>query len=658
MPAHLKQHADRLQNQGRLEEAIDCYRASIREKPDYAEAIHNLGLAFKKQNRLHQAVACFRKALKLNPNYAIACNNLANVLQALEQLDAAKDFYRKALEINPEFAETYNNLGNVLRKQGCIDDAIQNYQRALALKPNYAEACNNLANACQDMNDYSKAIQYYRQAIKIKPDHAGAYNNLANALQKKGDLQQALDCYQQALLINPDYAEAHNNAGNALVDCGKISEAAQRYRRALGIDPAYAVAHSNLLLSMQYDHRLEPSDFRQQYQHWWTQHGACVQRSRQDQNSDDDGRALRIGYVSGDFRRHSVGFFILPLLQAHDREKVEVYCYSTVRSADDVTEKIRKLSAAWRSISGVADDRVAAKIRADGIDILVDLAGHTADNRLLVFARRPAPVQITWLGYPDTTGMPVIDYRLTDEIADPPGEADQYHSEALIRMPEGFLCYGPPEDAPDVSGLPAHRTGRITFGSFNNLPKINAKVVALWSRLLQRVPNSVLLLKSKQFADEQVRQRYLGLFAGNGIAAERIRLLPRAVSTAGHLAVYHQVDIGLDPLPYNGTTTSCEALWMGVPVVTLRGSRHAGRVGASILTRIGLAELIAETEAQYEQIGTELAEDLERLEQLRTQLRDRMQGSPLCDSRRFARTMENSFRMLWKKHCDAQLDAN
>jgi len=288
----------------------------------------------------------------------------------------------------------------------------------------------------------------------------------------------------------------------------------------------------------------------------------------------------------------------------------------------------------------------------------VDLAGHTADNRLLVFARRPAPVQITWLGYPDTTGMPVIDYRLTDEIADPPGEADQYHSETLIRMPDGFLCYGPPEDAPDVSGLPARRTGRITFGSFNNLPKINAKVIALWSRLLQRVPNSVLLLKSKQFADEQVRQRYLGLFAGNGIAAERIRLLPRAVSTAGHLAVYHQVDIGLDPLPYNGTTTSCEALWMGVPVVTLRGSRHAGRVGASILTRIGLAELIAETEAQYEQIGTELAEDLERLEQLRTQLRDRMQGSPLCDSRRFARTMENSFRMLWKKHCDAQLDAN
>jgi predicted O-linked N-acetylglucosamine transferase (SPINDLY family) len=287
----------------------------------------------------------------------------------------------------------------------------------------------------------------------------------------------------------------------------------------------------------------------------------------------------------------------------------------------------------------------------DGIDILVDLAGHTAENRLLVFARKPAPVQITWLGYPNTTGMPVMDYRLTDEIADPPGEAGHYHSETLIRLPDGFLCYSPPDDAPEVSGLPARQSVRITFGSFNNLPKINEAVIALWSRLLLQVPQSDLLLKSKQFADAHVRQRFLDLFTSHGIAAERITLQPRVPSTAGHLALYDRVDIGLDPFPYNGTTTTCEALWMGVPVITLRGDRHAGRVGASLLTRVGLKELIAESEAHYIEIGKKLARDLDGLEELRTDLRARMQASTLCDGQSFARMMENTFRLFWKTWC-------
>jgi predicted O-linked N-acetylglucosamine transferase (SPINDLY family) len=287
-------------------------------------------------------------------------------------------------------------------------------------------------------------------------------------------------------------------------------------------------------------------------------------------------------------------------------------------------------------------------VRKDGIDILVDLAGHTAENRLLVFARKPAPVQITWLGYPNTTGMPVMDYRLTDEIADPPGEADQYHSETLIRLPDGFLCYSPPDDAPDVSGLPARQTGRITFGSFNNLPKINEAVIALWSRLLLQIPQSDLLLKSKQFADAHVRQRYLDLFTSHGIEAERITLLQRVSSTAGHLAIYDRVDIGLDPFPYNGTTTTCEALWMGVPVISLRGDRHAGRVGASILTHVSLQELVAADEDQYIRVGIKLARELDELEGLRKSLRARMQASVLCDGRAFARTMENIFRYILK----------
>jgi predicted O-linked N-acetylglucosamine transferase (SPINDLY family) len=289
---------------------------------------------------------------------------------------------------------------------------------------------------------------------------------------------------------------------------------------------------------------------------------------------------------------------------------------------------------------------IADQVRRDGIEFLVDLAGHTAENRLLVFAHKPAPVQVTWLGYPGTTGMPVIDYRITDDIADPPGEADNYHSETLVRLPQGFLCYGPPQDAPDVSGLPARKNGHITFGSFNNLPKINPEVIALWSRLLDQVADSRLLLKSKQFADAQVRQRFLDLFSVRGIGAERVRLLPMAATTADHLALYRQVDIALDPFPYNGVTTTCEALWMGVPVITLRGERHAGRVGASILSRMGLEELVAENQDQYTGIGIKLAQDIPVLENLRAGLRSHLQSSVLYDGKSFARTMEESFQSL------------
>jgi predicted O-linked N-acetylglucosamine transferase (SPINDLY family) len=332
---------------------------------------------------------------------------------------------------------------------------------------------------------------------------------------------------------------------------------------------------------------------------------------------------------------------------------VELFCYAETKQPDFITNRIRELSDHWRPTVGLTDTAVAEQVRADGIDILVDLAGHTCDNRLLVFAHKPAPIQITWLGYPNTTGMPVMDYRFTDEIADPPGPADHYHSERLIRLPRGFLCYGPPDNAPGVSDLPVRQTNRLTFGSFNNLPKLNAEVIGLWSQILQGVPNACLLLKSKQFADEQTRQRFVDLFSVQGIAAERVILLPRVSSTGGHLAVYQQVDIGLDPFPYNGTTTTCEALWMGVPVITLRGSRHSGRVGASILTRVGLSDLITDSPEQYVRLAMELAQDTDGLERLRATLRARMQASPLCNGRMFARSMENTFKILWKNWCEA-----
>jgi predicted O-linked N-acetylglucosamine transferase (SPINDLY family) len=650
-PAQLKQKGDFLQSQGKLAEAISCYQEAVQQNPGYAEAFNNMGIAYKNQNRLVSAVVCYREALKVKPGYAAACNNLANALREQGKLNEAKKLYQEALKFKPDFAEAYNNLGNVLRQKGQINEAIINYQSALKIKSDYAEAHNNLGSAFQDQKAFSRAIECYHSALKYNPNSHTAFNNLGNAYQKQGRLNQAIVCYYKAVALRPDYFEAFNSLANALVEFGKIPEAIKYYGKALEINPAYTVAHSNLLLSLHYQPSKALSTYLVEVEKWWQQHAVSYLKPIGFEHQIVSPKRLKIGYVSPDFYQHSVSFFFLPLIQSHDRNQVEIFCYSEVRFSDYLTDKIKKLSDHWRPTIGFTDDEVAEQVRSDGIDILVDLAGHTAGNRLPIFARKPAPVQITWLGYPNTTGMPVMDYRLTDDIADPVGEEDKYHSETLIRLPGGFLCYRPPDDAPDVSGLPARQTGRITFGSFNNLPKINEAVIALWSRLLLQVPESGLLLKSRQFADEHVRQRFLGLFSANRVASERIRLLPRTPSTAGHLASYHKVDIGLDPFPYNGTTTTCEALWMGVPVITLRGDRHAGRVGASILTRVGLEELIAESEAQYVEIGMKLAINLNGLEMLRAGMRARMKASALCDGKSFARTMENSFQMVWKNWC-------
>jgi predicted O-linked N-acetylglucosamine transferase (SPINDLY family) len=650
-PLELRQHGDQLFNRGQVADAIVFYQQALALKPDYAEVYNNMGMALKRQNRLEAAIECYQKAFKFKPDYAIACNNLANALKESGNLSAAKINYEKALALEPDVPEVYNNLGNVLMELGHIEDAVAKYHSALRLKPDYVEAHSNLGNALQKKKAYGDAIRCYQSALRYDSNYYKAYNNLGNAYQQNGELSRAVDCYQMALKLKPDYADAHNNSGNVRVEMGKIPEALESYRKALEFNPSFAVAHSNLLLTLNYQSVGDLSSKYHSASAWWRHHGLPVYNSVNHKNSDDSIRRLKIGYVSPDFRRHSVSFFFLPLIQHHNRQLVEVYCYSDVKSSDDVTGKISHLTDQWRPVSGLSDEVVAEQVRKDGIDILVDLAGHTAENRLLVFARKPAPVQITWLGYPNTTGMPVMDYRLTDDIADPPGQADQFHSETLIRLPDGFLCYSPPDDAPDVSGLPARQTGRITFGSFNNLPKINAAVIALWSRLLRQVPQSDLLLKSKQFADEPTRQRFLDLFASHGIAAERISLLPRVPSTAGHLALYHQVDIGLDPFPYNGTTTTCEALWMGVPVVSLRGDRHAGRVGASILARVGLEELTADSEEQYLEIGRKLAENLDGLEEYRAVVRPRMGASALCDGNAFAQTMEHTFRKLWDNWC-------
>jgi predicted O-linked N-acetylglucosamine transferase (SPINDLY family) len=403
---------------------------------------------------------------------------------------------------------------------------------------------------------------------------------------------------------------------------------------------------------MNYSEHYSQQDIFAESRQWETNHAVLGTARKIDQAHDrDPERRLRIGYVSPNFRRHSVSYFLSPLIAGHDHRLFEVFCYAQVANPDNVTKRFRRLADGWCSTVGMTTSAIADRIRNDGIDILVDLAGHTANNRLLVFAERPAPVQVTWLGYPNTTGLSAMDYRLTDAVADPEGPGDNLHTETLIRLPAGFLCFTPAPETPPVTDPPVLANGHVTFGSFNNPSKVTASVVASWARILEAVPGSRLLLKNRSLADDGTRQRYSALFAERGISEERLIFHAWIASMSGHLGAYGRIDIGLDPFPYNGTTTTCEALWMGVPVITLQGDRHASRVGASILKTVGQGEMIADSVDDYVDAAVKLAENTDALTSLRRDLRPAMAASPLWDAAGFTRDVESAYRDMWRRWC-------
>ncbi|KPK24820.1 MAG: hypothetical protein AMJ61_13290 [Desulfobacterales bacterium SG8_35_2] len=577
---------------------------------------------------------------------------MGNILKDQGKLDEAVKSYRRALSLKPDYAEAHYNLGNALRDQGKLNEAVNSYRQVLILKPDYAEACINLGNVFKDQGRLDEAVTSYRRALSLKPDYAEAHYNLGTVLKDQGKLEGAVASYRRALSLKPDYAEAHNNLGNALKDQGKLEEAIASYRQALVLKHDYLEVHSNLLFCLNYKADVSQKEIYNESQQWNERFVPLFQTDRiKHTNSLNPDRRLRIGYVSPDFRSHSVAFFIEPVIRAHNREKVEVFCYANVRKPDKVTQRLQLEVNNWCSIVGIEHEAVAELIQKDGIDILVDLAGHSSDNSLPVFARKPAPVQVTWLGYPNTTGLKTMDYRFTDAIADPPGDDGRLHSEQLIRLEHGFLCYQPLASAPEVCSLPCLEQGYITFGSFNNLTKVTPDVIRVWAGILQAVPDSRLLLKAKQLSDDQTRIHFDKMFAREGIAPERLEMHSRLLKQEDHLGLYSRVDIGLDPFPYNGTTTTCEALWLGVPVITLLGNRHAGRVGASILHRLGLGELVASSAEKYIELARVLTRDRKRLQKMRSSLRSRMQQSELMNSRRFTRHLEDVYCQIWREYC-------
>jgi predicted O-linked N-acetylglucosamine transferase (SPINDLY family) len=628
---------------GRHEVALDLIRRAIALVPGVPDFHCNIGEVLRALGQLDAAIAACRQAIALKPNLPEAHMNLGNALRDAGRLDEAIAAHRQAIALRPGYPDAHSNLGNALRDQGQLNEAIAAYRQAIALNPNFPEAHNNLGAGLWKNGQSDEAIAAYRRAIALKPNYPEAHSNLGAALCDRGQLDEAIAAYRQAITLKPNYPDAHSNLGIALWTKGELDEATAAYRQAIALKPDFADAHSNLLLALHCHPGFDARAIAEEHHRWNRQHAEPLRQFIQPHPNDrTPDRRLRIGYVSPDFREHPVGRFLLPLLAEHDHQNFEIFCYAQVHAPDALTGQLRAHANHWHSLTGLSDEQAAALIRNHQIDILVDLSGHTAHHRLLVFARKPAPVQVTFLGYPDTTGLTTMDYRLTDAYADPPGQTESCHSEQLIRLPCAW-CYQPAH-RPEIA---ARRDGPIIFGCCNKLAKITEPMLALWARILRAVPESGLLLKAPALGSESTRQHVRRKLEKAGIALDRVELRGYEPSLAAHLALYDRITIALDTFPYHGTTTTCEALWMGVPVVTLAGTTHVSRVGVSLLSNVGLPDLVAASEEQYVQLAVSLANHPQRLTDLRGTLRQRLDHSPLLDAPRYARDIEAAFREMW-----------
>jgi protein O-GlcNAc transferase len=647
-----------LQELERSAEAIDCYQKAIQLDPGFAGAYYNLAETLRNTGQPDEALGFFKKALELHPDLAGAYYNIGSIFQEKRQFDDAIMHYLKVLKLNPNDPDTLNNLGIIMEEKGFSDIAANFYGKAIEHNPDFAPAYNNLGDILRKTGQTDDAVRYYEKAVQLDPGMYGIHNKLGMILQEKGQLDEAVRYYQKALQTDTASPEAYNNLGTVFQEKGQLDEAVRYYQKALNLDPAFTMAYDNLryafqahLMMMNYNPDFTVQTVFSEHVRFARQYAEPLSPAKLTYVNDcSSARRLKIGYVSPDFRRHPVASFIESALSAHTREHFEIFCYSDVEAADEVTERIQGYADQWRSIAGISDETVAEMVRQDAIDILVDLAGHTDANRMLLFARKSSPVQVTWIGYPATTGLSAIDYKIVDNYTDPPGTTEQFYTEQLMRMPESFLCYRPDSESPEVSSLPALSSGHITFGSFNNFVKVSPKVIELWASIMNALPDCHLMMKDKSFVDQSACQKTIDMFGQKGIDAERILLQPFEKSPA-HLDSYNQVDIGLDTFPWNGIATTCDALWMGVPVVTLAGSAYAARAGVSLLSNAGLPELVAGTPEEYISIAVNLANDVEKLRFLREHLRDMMMKSPLCDAKRFTANLEDCYRRIWETWC-------
>ena len=636
---------DALMVLGRIQHAAASYRRAVELRPDFAAGWLNLARSLSELDQLDEAVACYEQAAELRPRDPESLAELGTLLLRCGEPDRAVVRLEQFLRLRPDCAEAYSNHGMALMAMGRLDDARLSFEQALYLNPERAELHNNLGLAFLNQGRPEEARDLFERALRLRPELADAHNNLGLALAALGRSDEAFDCYDRAARIDPHHRGALTNLGNACKDRGRPAEAVASYREALATRPEDAPVHSNLLLAMQYQPGLDPRVLLAEARRYARRHAdALTQGSRPHTIGAPAGRPLRVGYVSADIREHPVACFLEPILASHDHRHFEVFCYADVSRPDEVTERFRRYVDHWRPLIGLSDAQAAEVIRRDEVDILVDLAGHTGGNRLLAFARRPAPIQASYLGFLGTIGISAMDYYLTDAHADPPGRSEAHYTERLVRLPGCAFCYAPGPAPPIVEEPPVRQSGRITLGCLNNPAKVSEEVLAVWSQVLEAVPGSRLLLRSGagRTAEERARE----VLAHHGVVPERLIFAGWTASRFDYLALHHGIDIALDPFPYNGVTTTCDALWMGVPVISLAGRASVSRQGVRFLRTVGLDELIAETPQDYVRIAAGLAGDPTRLAALRSGLRERLIRSPLLDAHRLTRDLEAAYQAM------------
>ncbi len=696
--------------QGRAGDAVSRLEQARAASPQDPRIHLGLGQALDRAGRIAEALPAFSQAAEAEPSNPVAWRGMAAAALASGDDLAAERAFGRVLAAQPEDRAGWFNLAVLRQRAGRAGEALDAVDRALALAPDDADAMANRAAILLDLDRAGDAVGAAERALSLAPGHGNACVNLAAALERVGRHAEAAEAARAGLADHPGNASLHLNLGLALMAVGDgtgaeaalkqaaaidgaspgppealgallqrqgrpgASEAASEHaielggetarrctnlsvallaqaeqaaalsaaRRAVTADPDDEAARAHLVTVLNYaDLGMDAGEAARE---WATRHETPLREAWPAFSASRDAEArLRVGYLSPDLRAHSVAYFLEPVLGAHDPAAVEVFCYADVVSEDAVSARLRELASTWCNVAQMTPSDIAARIREDQIDVLIDLAGHTWPRGLLVMARKPAPLQASWIGYPGPTGLAAIDMRITDAIADPPGTEDRY-SERLARLDPVFLCYGPPSEAP----APVRHDGPPTFASFNNPAKIAPPVFEVWAALLRAVPDARLLLKYAGLDEPATAERLRGRFAAAGLDPERLDMRGRAAAVSEHLAAYSDVDVALDTFPYNGTTTTCEALWMGVPVITLAGAGHPGRVGASLLSALGKADWVAADPAAYIETAAAMMADRGALAAGRDALRARMLASPLCDARQVAAGVEALFRAAWE----------
>ncbi|MDO8988295.1 MAG: tetratricopeptide repeat protein [Sideroxyarcus sp.] len=638
-----------LVNKGKVAEAVDISRTMTVRYPQYGLGWKVLGVLLGLKGRNPDALVPMQKAAELLPNDAEAHNNLGITLQDFGRYDEAIASYQRALAINPDYAEAHNGLGHAFQLKGMISKAESSFRRALKIKPNFPDALNKLGTVVKIQGRLDDARECFRHALEIQPDNAEAHNNLGSVLILLGRLDEAEACFRRAIQIKPDLAAAQSNLGGVMYELGLLEEAEILYRKALQIEPDNGGVHSNLLFCLSQDPAMDAQALFLAHCRFGEHFESGFRdANREYSNVRNPERTLQIGVVSGDLRDHAVAYVFEPVLEClSGYAQFSLHAYSNHNMDDSITARMRGNFAHWNSIAGMPDEVLAEKIRADGIDILIDLSNHTSRNRLLTFARKPAPVQITWIGYPGTTGLKNMDYYLSDRFFLPSGLMDDQFTEKIVRLPASapFL---PSKDAPPVKSLPALSNGYVTFGSFNRVSKLNPTVIALWSKLLRALPDSRMLLGG--MPEVGGCETLIEWFAQEGIARERLDFHKRS-GMERYLDLHHQVDICLDTFPYSGGTTTLHALWMGVPTLTLAGATAASRTGVTLLCHAGLDAFIAHDAADFVLKGLHWGGDLQGLAAVRATVRQHFAHSAMGQPQVVGASVALALRIMWKRWC-------